>query len=324
MVDNHGDFGDILLCNGLLNGDMMKRTLDRELQAWRTSPRRKPLLLRGARQVGKTYAVRALGKRFQRFVEINFEETPDARLLFRDGFRADTLVEKFSAYARTRIVPGETLLFFDEVQSCPEALAALRYLYEGMPDLHVAAAGSLLEFAIQKIPSLGGGRISSLCMYPMTFPEFLQALGEDGLLDFIEGCDFSHPLDEAFHRRALSLLRTYMLVGGMPAAVSEYVQSRDLNAVMDILDDLIETFTDDFSKYRRRYAMDRLVDVFRSVTLQTGGRFVCATVDREAKSTSILGALNLLEMAGLVHKAVHTDARGVSRRSFSMSASTSG
>lgn len=144
----------------------MQRSVDKELLKWKNDPERKSLLLRGARQVGKTYALRKLGETFKYFFEINFEELPEAKVFFDRTRNPQELCEKLSIYFDIPIVPGETLLFFDEIQACPNALKSLRFFYEKMPQLHVAAAGSLLEFALEEIPSHGVGRITSIFMYP--------------------------------------------------------------------------------------------------------------------------------------------------------------
>ncbi len=289
----------------------MKRNIESELAAWAAEKERKPLLLRGARQVGKTYSVRVLGKSFRYFVEINFEERPDAKFFFNDALSAGPLCEKLSAFIGVPIVEGQTLLFFDEVQSCPEVLAALRYFHEQMPKLHVIAAGSLLEFALQDIPSFGVGRLTSRFMYPLTFTEFLNAVGEKSLVEMIDIASFDKPLDLPFHKKLIEYLRTYMLVGGMPEAVNTYAATHDLLKVMNILDDLILTFQDDFAKYRKRIPLERLAETFRSVAAQTGGKFVCAEVEREIKSTVILNVLDLLVKAGLVHQVFKTPATGI-------------
>ena len=289
----------------------MKRLIDGELVKWASEQMPKPLLLRGARQVGKTYAVRKLARHFRHFAEVNFDETPEAAAFFDGPLSAQPIAEKLSAYTHTPIVPGKTLLFLDETQTCPRALAALRYFKEQMPGLHVIAAGSLLEFALEAIPSLGVGRLTSRFMYPMTFTEFLCGIGEEPLVKMMDSADFSHPLDEPFHRRLIAHLRTYMTIGGMPEIVSRYASSHDLLSAMDTLDDLLLVFQDDFAKYRRRVPLARLAETFRSVALQSGGKFVCARVSRETKSTAIRDALELLVKAGLVLKTRHTSANGI-------------
>ena len=174
----------------------MKRIIERHFQEWRNSAQRRSLLVRGARQIGKTYSVRQLGRTFDHFVEINFEETPSVGSVFEESLEPQRIVEWLAAYSQTPILPGKTLLFFDEIQACPKALSSLRFFHEKMPELHVVAAGSLLEFALEEIPSQGVGRIESLFMYPMTFSEFALALDCGGLLEFAERANPDHPLDE--------------------------------------------------------------------------------------------------------------------------------
>jgi predicted AAA+ superfamily ATPase len=289
----------------------MKRLIDTELEIWATEKEPKPLLLRGARQVGKTYAVRKLGKRFKHFAELNFDENPEIATFFDGALSAGPIVEKLAAYTHTPIIPGKTLLFLDESQACPRSLAALRYFREQLPSLHVIAAGSLLEFALEEIPSLGVGRLTSRFMYPMTFTEFLLGIGEAALVDMMNAADFTHPIDEPFHRRLNSLLRTYMMIGGMPEIVAKYIENRDLLSAMNMLDDLLLVFHDDFAKYRKRVPLSRLAETFRSVAMQSGGKFVAAHVSRETKSTAIRNALELLVKAGLVLKTFHSSANGI-------------
>lgn len=289
----------------------MKRMIDEELAKWASEQMPKPLLLRGARQVGKTYAVRKLAKHFMHFAEINLDENPEASTFFNGPLSAQPIAEKISAYTHTPIIPGKTLLFLDETQACPRALAALRYFKEQAPGLHVVAAGSLLEFALEEIPSLGVGRLTSRFMYPMTFTEFLCGIGEEPLVQMMDAADFSHPLDEPFHRRLIAHLRTYITIGGMPEIVSNYASRRDLLSAMETLDDLLLVFQDDFAKYRKRVPIARLAETFRSVALQSGGKFMCARVNRETKSTAIRDALELLVKAGLVLKTYHTSANGI-------------
>ena len=289
----------------------MKRLIDTELEIWATEKEPKPLLLRGARQVGKTYAVRKLGKRFKHFAELNFDENPEIATFFDGALSAGPIVEKLAAYTHTPIIPGKTLLFLDESQACPRSLAALRYFREQLPSLHVITAGSLLEFALEEIPSLGVGRLTSRFMYPMTFTEFLWGIGEAALVDMMNAADFTHPIDEPFHRRLNSLLRTYMTIGGMPEIVAKYVENRDLLSAMNMLDDLLLVFHDDFAKYRKRVPLSRLAETFRSVAMQSGGKFVAAHVSRETKSTAIRDALELLVKAGLVLKTFHSSANGI-------------
>jgi hypothetical protein len=289
----------------------MKRDIDQKLLDWKLNSNRRVLLVRGARQVGKTYSVRELGKTFANYLEVNFEGQPDVRLFFRDSPDPVRLREKLAAYYATPIVPGETLLFLDEIQSCPEAFSSLRFFHENMPDLHVVAAGSLLELAVAEVPSLGVGRLTSLYLYPLTFGEYLSALGEEALSRVVDDADPDHPLDEPFHRRLVDLVKGYQLVGGMPAVVDAYARRRDLSACFRVQDDLITSFQDDFAKYKKRAPVARLAEVFRSVVLQSGAKFKYSSVGSGSSTQALKDALHLLVQAGLVYRVVHTQARGI-------------
>ncbi|MBI5528851.1 MAG: ATP-binding protein [Deltaproteobacteria bacterium] len=289
----------------------MWRRIEEKLISWKRDRARKALLLRGARQVGKTWSIRELGRTFPHLLEVNFEENRDVHAFFKGSLSPGPLCEKLSAFYSIPVVPGRTLVFFDEIQACPDALSSLRFFHEKMPDLHVVGAGSLLELALEEVPSLGVGRLSSLFMYPLTFDEFLVAVGQNALPGIVENADPAHPVDEPFHRRLVDLVRTYFVVGGMPAVVRTYTEKRDLPACFKTLDDLVIGIEDDFAKYRKRSPVARLAEVFRSVTFQTGGKFKYSNVDSPAGGQPLKEALDLLVKAGLAHRVVHTDARGL-------------
>jgi predicted AAA+ superfamily ATPase len=287
----------------------MKRHIDKQLTAWAASPKHKPLIVRGARQVGKTWSIRQLGQQFESFLEINFEAEPEIREIFVRSRNPVRLIEQLGAFFNTSIKPGKSLLFLDEIQACPEALQALRFFYEKMPELHVVAAGSLLEFALSELPSFGVGRIESLFMYPMSFSEFAEAAGARGMLDQVEQDPDNAP--PIFHEELLNWLRTYMAVGGFPESVKAYLTNRDLLASAGVLDDLYTTFQDDFAKYRSRIPANRLDEVFKSVVMQAGGKFIYRQIDPEENTRVFKNAMSLLVMAGLVHLVYHTDAQGI-------------
>ena len=199
------------------------RNIDKHLQEWKEDESRKPLLLRGARQVGKSSAVRHLGKSFKYYAEVNFEKEKGAKTFFEGDIKVHEIASKIAKYIDVPIVAGETLLFLDEVQECPEAIMALRFFKEDYPELHVIAAGSLLEFTLEELPTYGVGRIRSLFMYPMSFDEFAIATGNQGLLEMRNFASAAHPLDAPFHDKLVDLFRIYILVGGMPEAVSVWV-----------------------------------------------------------------------------------------------------
>ncbi len=289
----------------------MKRIITRYFMDWKAAKGRRVLLLRGARQVGKTYSVRELGRTFRHFLEVNFEEEKEVSAFFRNSLNPEKICEKLAAYFSIPIKPDETLLFFDEVQACPEALSALRFFYEKMPELHVAAAGSLLELTMSEIPSMGVGRLHSLFMYPMSFNEFLMALNEDTLLDTLKKASPQEPLEEPFHEKLIDYFKTYQCIGGMPAVVRDYVDERDITECQKLLDDILTTLRDDFAKYRDKSPVVRLREVFDSVVFQAGSKFKYSNVDSQSSSHSLKDALDLLVQAGLAYKVHHSSARGL-------------
>ena len=289
----------------------IKRLFDQKLLNWKTEPRRKPLLVRGARQVGKSTAIRELGKSFRYFAEVNLEKQPDLKKLFPPNIDVKGTCEKLSVALQVPIIPGETLLFIDEIQVSQDAILSLRYFKEDYPELHVVAAGSLLEFALEELPSFAVGRIRSLYMYPFSFDEFLLAQGLDLTVDYKKKNVAGEPLEDKIHKDLIEQLRSFYLVGGMPAAVIEWIETRNYLDVAKVHNDILSTYLDDFSKYKKRISPVLLRQVFRSVALQVGQKFVCSQVDREVKSTVIKEALRLLSLAGLITPVIHTNANGL-------------
>jgi predicted AAA+ superfamily ATPase len=288
-----------------------KRHVDQQLLAWKNDTRRKPLLVRGARQVGKSTAIRELGKSFKYFVEVNLEKEPSLLQLFTEDINVKRTCEKLSGTLNIPIVPGETLLFIDEIQVSKEAIMSLRYFKEDYPELHVIAAGSLLEFALEELPSFGVGRIRSLYLYPFSFDEFLLAQGLDMTVDFKQRANGTNPLPQKAHADLVDQLRTFYLVGGMPAAVSEWIESRSYAEVARIHHDILDTYLDDFSKYKRRVSPVMLRQVLRSVAQQVGCKFTFSKAAQDVSSSVVKTALHLLTLAGLITPVTHTDATGV-------------
>ena len=196
----------------------MKRLIDHYLNSWKNNSNRMPLLLRGARQIGKTFSVRNLGKSFNQFVEINLEEKPEAHIIFEKNLDPERIIAELSVLTKKTISPGSTLLFIDEIQVVPRAITALRYFYEKMPNLHVIAAGSLLDFAIEEV-GIPVGRVQSLYMFPLSFVEFLAALDQSILIEKIISHDTTQEIGEFIHHQTLALLGDYCALGGMPHVV---------------------------------------------------------------------------------------------------------
>lgn len=289
----------------------LTRKIDAELVSWAKSENRKTLLLRGARQVGKSTAVRQLAKTFKYFVEVNFDEVNELKNLFEQSLSPQEICQRLSVYFQTPIVAGETLLFFDEIQQCKPALSKLRYFYEKYPELHLVAAGSLLEFAIEEIPSIGVGRERSMFMYPFSFEEFLNALGENMLVEAYRKASPDHPLFEPTHKKLIDRLRVFLVLGGMPEVVSTYVRTHDLLQCQEVLTDLVISFKDDFAKYKKRVPALRVVEVFESVVKQAEGKFVFEKAGVGLNNAQVKQTLELLIMAGLVYPVTHTAANGI-------------
>lgn len=289
----------------------ISRNIDKELLAWKEDPMRKPLLLRGARQVGKSSAIRHFGKKFKNFAEINFERHKAAKIFFQGDIDAHLIAQKIGNYINVPIEAGDTLLFFDEIQECPEAIMALRFFKEDYPELHVVAAGSLLEFTLQELPTFGVGRIHSLFMYPMTFDEFLGANNEAGLISMRNNADYAHPLDIAFHKKLIEYFRIYLLVGGMPEAVFAWTMTKDFNRCRSIQEDIILTYEDDFTKYKKRVNPDLLRTTMRGICHIPGEKLSFKKISDDYRSSQIRDAITLLTLAGIITPVIATSGNGI-------------
>lgn len=287
----------------------MKRLIDHFLLEWKHKTTRKPLLLRGARQVGKTYAVRTLGSTFEHFVEINLEQDLIARAIFERDLNVNRIVLQLTAHLNQEIIPGKTLLFIDEIQQVPSAVIALRYFYEQIPNLHVVAAGSLLEFAIEQV-GMPVGRVNSLYLYPLSFLEFLVALNKNALAKMLLEQNLEQPLMDALHTSLLTTLGTYLFTGGMPEAVKQWILAESPRAIGEIHQDLLSDYRQDFGKYAKRHQIKYLELLFQHATAQLGGKFMFARVG-EYQKRELSPALELLEKAGLLHKTFKTAAQGI-------------
>ena len=299
-----------------MSSGYIKRKIDDDLLVWaRDDSGRKPLLIRGARQVGKSWAIRNLGKQFKYLVEINFERKRDkeAKDLFeKGGLSVQELSDELARIYNTPIVPGKTLLFLDEIQACLPAISSLRYFYEEYGELHVAAAGSLLEFALAELPSFGVGRIRSMYMYPLSFFEFLDACYEhDLLLQAVKKADFKNPLSEPVHNTVIKDLKKFLILGGMPEVVYTYINTKDSLKCQQVLDDLIISLRADFAKYKTKVPTTQISTVFDSVVNQMGKKFVYSNVPGDYIHRQLKEALELLVMAGLVIPVTHTAANGI-------------
>jgi predicted AAA+ superfamily ATPase len=290
----------------------MKRDLYEILCQWKRDANRRPLLVRGARQVGKSYLVDEFGRHeFFSLITLNFEKNPEYIDIF-SSLEPTDILEKIALFSGKRIEPGKTLLFLDEVQDCPAAIMALRYFYEEMPTLHVIAAGSLVEFTLEsenfRMPV---GRIQYIYLFPMSFGEFIEASGEKELRKYIWDHGKLAMLPESLHTKLNEYVRKYFILGGMPAVVQEYCETGDMISCQRIQRAIVDTYQDDFGKYAKKLKHRYLNKIYNAVPKMVGRKFVYAHVDNSIKSRELKSALELLEMAGVVKKIKRTSGAGL-------------
>ncbi len=284
----------------------MKRIIDHFLRDWVAQKKRKPLILRGARQVGKTHAVRKLSEGFETFIEINLEMDREARKIFEEHLDAKIIVQQLSILSGTKIEPGKTLLFLDEIQQVSQAILALRYFYEQIPELHVIAAGSLLEFAIKKV-GMPVGRATQLYMYPLSFMEFLAAQGHTL---WIEELLKGGPLPSFLHTKLIELIGIYIAVGGMPEAINTWLEHHQPRQVKKVHRDILTLYTQDFEKYGEKHQVKYLSLVFQKSLNQLSKSFIYARLG-EYRKRELEPAFELLGKAGLLYQVFRTSGQGV-------------
>lgn len=299
-------------------GGFNQRNVMPALVAWKNNPRRLVLLLRGARQVGKTYLIEQFGVHyFDECVTINFELQKEYIACF-DTLDCSTILNKIRLLTGKQIIPGKSLLFLDEIQESPEALQSLRYFKEKLPDLHVIGAGSLLEFALNsegfKMPV---GRIEFLYLKPLSFKEFLTATGDKPLKDYIESMTLSSITEPVIHERLLERARLYSLVGGMPAVVHEYQMSQNLQRVQVLQGALLETYRRDFAKYAKSTQHRYLRIMMDKSSHLIATSFKYTQIDPEIASRDLKNALFLLSDAGIFHRILKNSASGIPLKAFS-------
>ncbi|MCP5505903.1 MAG: ATP-binding protein [Chlamydiales bacterium] len=285
----------------------MFRSLENELFKWKSRATRYPLVLRGARQVGKTYLIEQFGKaHFSSFVSVNFEAQSEVIACF-ESLSPDEIITRLQKILKVNIIPGETLLFLDEIQSCPKALQALRYFKEKMPKLHLIAAGSLLEFTlIEGKFSFPVGRVQFLYLHPLSLDEYLHARGQ-ALPNF----NLNRPPPMDVHTHLNRLVKEYLLVGGMPAAVSSFISTLSLDEISMIHEILLSTYKADFSKYATPAGQRYLKILFGGVFPNIAKQFKYSKIDPDIRSRDLKEALNHLEWAGLFKPVQCTSASGI-------------
>ncbi|WP_194848295.1 ATP-binding protein [Candidatus Neptunochlamydia vexilliferae] len=284
----------------------MKNLVYQRLKEWSEEMDRKPLILRGARQVGKSYAVQKLGESFDNFIEVDFEFSQNFLPIFEEDLDPQRIVQQISVLAKQKIIPGKTLLFFDEIQFCPRAITSLRYFYEKMPKLHVIAAGSLLEFA-HELVGIPVGRVQSLYVHPMTFFEYLAADGEGLLLEQILK---EEKLSEVVHKKILKHVGIYLALGGMPEVLRSWIKHKDPLRCSEKHATLLDTYRQDFQRYAKKSNLKYLSLLFENIPRQLGEKFKFSKIG-EYQKRELEPSLELLLTANIFNKVVHTSAQGI-------------
>ena len=278
----------------------MRRFIDEKLRQWKNSRRRKPLILRGARQVGKTWSLKEFGKnRFESLALVDLERNPSLRRLFDGDLGAARICADLEVLLKQKITPEKTLLFFDEIQACPRAITALRYFYEEMPELHVAAAGSLLEFAL-KDASFPVGRIQFLNLYPLCFAEYLEAIGSAPAAAAVLGN--SADITPAVHELLRDELKRYFFVGGMPAAVKAYADNGSLKDAFEVQAEIVESYRMDFAKYAPQVDHYCLDSVFSSLAQSVGRQIKYARLGEGYANPTLKKAFEALCLAHVARR----------------------
>lgn len=290
----------------------MKRDLERDLFSWKDRKDRLPLLLRGARQVGKSYIVEEFGKKvFKNIVIVNFEFRPELKQCFTTLDPVE-IINKLQLLMGEAIEGEKTLLFLDEIQECPNAIMALRYFKEKYDRLAVIGAGSLMEFALNSSDfRMPVGRVQFIYLEPLSFGEFLTASGNEQLRHYLGEIRLNGVIDGVVHQKLMGLLRIYLIVGGMPAVVNEYLESRNLLNCQRIQNSLLQAYRSDFGKYANSSAHKYLQKVLYEAPRLVGDRVKYSNIDPDSKSRDIKQALNLLELAGIIYPVYATAASGL-------------
>lgn len=286
----------------------MRRRIEKYLSNWLTSKNRKPMIMRGARQVGKTWIVRQLVKENRlHLLEFNFERLPEQVSLFKSNDPKQILLN-IEASNNSTIYPEKSLLFLDEIQAAPELIAKLRWFAEEMPELRIIAAGSLLEFVLKEHTfSMPVGRIEYCHLEPLSFFEFLEAQGKINLLEFMYQININTEIPELIHNQLKYLFKEYLIIGGMPEAVQSWVNEKSLSSIHKIHQNLIATFRDDFHKYAHKSSITNLNEILIAIPRLLGKKFVFSHVKKDVQASSLKNALNILARARVCH-VVHATA----------------
>lgn len=286
----------------------MQREIMKDLVAWKDKSRRKPLMITGVRQRGKTYIVKKFAEKyFDNLVCLNFEETESASAIFEYDFNAELIISEIEFLAKQKITAGKTLLFLDEIQQCPRAVTALKYFCENMAELHVICAGSLLGVALARNKvSFPVGKVNRLRLYPMNFKEFAIACGQSNILETLSRWPSDKPVPDLYARPMEKLLKEFYVIGGMPDAVATWLDTKDFAAVEQIQREILADYADDFSKHAPIAEVPKIRWIWDSVPVQLAkenNKFIFSHVKAGKRSADLEDALQWLSDAGLITRA---------------------
>ncbi len=283
----------------------MKRFLYNKLINWKNSDRRKPLLLQGARQVGKTYLVNQFGKNeYKDYVNLNFEQNPDLKTIFTGELNPHKIIENIGFYIGRKINPENSLILFDEIQEVPEAITSLKYFCEEAPEYHLIAAGSLLGVSVGKSKSFPVGKVNFMTMYPMTFHEYLLAIGEKLLADKLQDYNKIEPLAELIHNKLINHFKKYLFVGGMPEVLQDFIENNDIVSVRNLQNEILEAYKRDFSKYTDKSQAIKISELWQSIPYQLAKenkKFKYSGVRKGASASVFEQTIQWLKNAGLIN-----------------------
>jgi uncharacterized protein len=284
----------------------MKRDVFDKLAQWKSSSRRKPLIINGARQVGKTYSLKLFGEtHYEKVVYLNFEKNEKLCSYFDNTLDPKQLLKVLSIHSNVQITPANTLLIFDEIQECPKALNSLKYFCEEANEYHIACAGSLLGVKVSQEKGFPVGKVNFLNLFPMTFYEFLSGIGETQLCSFVQDYDSCDPLPIPLHEKLLHYLRFYFFIGGMPEVVADYIKNENLQIVREIQQEILFSYERDFAKHAPPHEVMNITTVWQTIHQQLAKenkKFIFSAIKKSARGRDYEAAIQWLLDAGLIYK----------------------
>ncbi len=293
----------------------MERLIMKQLYAWKSSPYRKPLILKGVRQVGKTWVLKEFGRKYyENTAYFNFDENEEYKQFFETAKDVDRILQNLMLASNQKISPEKTLIIFDEVQDCPKVINSMKYFCENAPEYHIACAGSLLGITLSKPASFPVGKVNFMQIDPMTFAEFLLANGDENLAAYLNTIDRVEPLPDAFFNPLYEKLKMYFVTGGMPESVLMWTKARDVAAMQNVLSDISEAYERDFAKHPNISEFPKISMIWKSVPSQLARenkKFLYRVVKEGARAREYEDALQWLVDARLVHKVYRSTAPGL-------------